>query len=379
MNIPAEFSKVQDFRQRGMCTYSLSDILTISLFAVLSGADDYPEIVKYGETKLSFLQKILPHLKKIPTHDTFERVFQRIDVSQFESVLLRCSETLFCYEGEYLLNIDGKVLRGTARRRSKDGKKARKNDGLCILTAWASEQRLVLGQHKVGAKTNEKTAIPELIRTLDIKDAIITIDAVLCTPQLAQLITAKGGHYILSVKKNTLEVYEQLEDWLKRTNVASFEHTKTVDYNGGRIEQRTCTVTHKLELLDSTHAYANCQSVFKIDAVREYNKGTEIRREEDTRYYISDLNTDSQHFNDYVRGHWGIENNLHWALDVVFKEDNCRVKSKNAPQNLNTLRKIALQILRGADGKDSLKVRRKNAGWDDDYILNIVENYAQKT
>ena len=165
-----------------MCKYSLSDILTISLFAVLSSADDYPEMVKYGKSKLSFLQKTLPHLKSIPSHDTFERVFQCIDVSLFEAVLLRCSQLLFCYEGEYLLNIDGKVLRGTARRR-----------------------------------------------------------------------------------------------------------------------------------------------------------------------------------------------------DVVFKEDNCQVKSKNAPQNLSTLRKIALQILRSADDKDSLKVRRKNAGWDEDYILNIVENYAQKT
>ena len=378
MNIPELFSKIPEYRQLGMCEYSLSEVLTISLFAVLSDANDAVEIAAYGKKKIAFLQTLLPNLKKIPSHDTIERTFQNIDVSAFKSVLLDCSKLLFSYEGDYLLNIDGKVLRGTSRKRSKDGKKARKNDGICILTAWASDQRVVLGQQKIAAKTNEKTAIPQLIRNMDIQNAIVTIDAVLCTPALSKLIVDKGGHYILAVKGGNKHLLEQLTDWLDRPNIPSFEVNRDTDYVGGRVEQRHCTLTHQLELLDETHTYKNCQTVLKIDSIRSYNKGTELRQETETRYYISDLDKNAKEFNGLVRGHWGIENNLHWALDVVFKEDACRVLKGNAPENLNTLRKIALEILTNAPEKDSLKVKRKNAGWDDPYAVKIVQDFFKK-
>jgi predicted transposase YbfD/YdcC len=379
MKIPELFSKIPEFRQRGMCAYTLCEVLTISLFAVLSNANDAVEIEAYGKMKLDFLKSILPSLTKIPSHDTIERTFQNIDTAAFKSVLLECSKLLFFYEGSYLLNIDGKVLRGTSRKRSKDGKKARKNDGICILTAWASDQRVVLGQQKIAAKTNEKTAIPQLIRGMDIQNAIVTIDAVLCTPKLSELIVDKGGHYILAVKGGNKHLLEQLTDWLGRTNMPSFEVAHQTDYVGGRIEQRRCTLTHKLDLLDETHAYKDCRTVLKIESSREYNKGTELRKETETRYYISDLESNAPEFNALVRGHWGIENNLHWALDVVFKEDDCRVLKGNAPENLNTLRKIALEILTASPDKDSLKVRRKNAGWDDKFAYQLVQNFMSKT
>ena len=190
MKIAELFSNIPEYRQRGMCEYSLSEILTLSLFAVLSGANDAVEIAAYGKIKVDYLKSILPTLTQAPSHDTIERTFQNIDTSAFKKVLLDCSQFLFSYEGEYLLNIDGKVLRGTSRKRSKDGKKARKNDGICILTAWASNQRVVLGQQKIAAKTNEKTAIPQLIENMDIENAIVTIDAVLCTPALSELIVS---------------------------------------------------------------------------------------------------------------------------------------------------------------------------------------------
>ncbi len=378
MKIAELFSKIPEYRQRGMCEYSLPEILTISLFAVLSGANDAMEIAAYGKMKIDFLQEILPCLKKIPSHDTIERTFQNIDTRAFKRILLDCSQLLFSYEGDYLLNIDGKVLRGTSRKRSKDGKKARKNDGICILTAWASNQRVVLGQQKIAAKTNEKTAIPQLIESMDIQNAIVTIDAVLCTPVLSELIVSKGGHYILAVKGGNKHLLEQLTDWLGRANMPSFERNHQTDYVGGRIEQRQCTLTHKLELLDETHAYKNCQTVLKIDSTREYNKGTILQKETETRYYISDLAKNSKEFNGLVRGHWGIENNLHWGLDVVFREDDCRVLKGNAPENFNTLRKIALQILTNAPDKNSLKIKRKNAGWDNQYAFNVIHNFFNK-
>lgn len=378
MKIPELFIKIPEYRQRGMCDYSLSEILTISLFAVLSDANDSVEIAAYGKKKLEFLQTILPNLKKIPSHDTIERTFQNIDIVAFKRVLLDCSKLLFCYEGDYLLNIDGKVLRGTSRKRSKDGKKARKNDGICILTAWASAQRVVLGQQKIAAKTNEKTAIPQLIQSMDIENAIVTIDAVLCTPVLSELIVSKGGHYILAVKGGNKHLLHQLTDCLGQSNIPSFEMNHQTDYVGGRIEQRHCVLTHKLELLDQTHRYKNCQTVLKIESTREYNKGTELRKETETRYYISDLDKNAKEFNDLVRGHWSIENNLHWALDVVFREDDCRVRKGNAPENLNTLRKIALEMLTKSPDKSSLKVKRKNAGWDNQYAFDVIYDFINK-
>lgn len=379
MEIAEIFSHIPDYRQRGMCKYALSDILILSLFAALSGADDALEIAAYGRQKQYFLQGLCPGLVQIPSHDTIERTFQNIDTSEFKTVLLNFSKLLFKYESEYLLNIDGKVLRGTARRGSGDGKKARKNDGICILTAWASEQKLVLGQQKIAAKTNEKTAIPQLIQAMDIRQGIVTIDAVLCTPKLSELIVDKGGNYILAVKGGNKLLLEQLTDWFARTNVASFEQSKQTDYVGGRIEQRTCTLTHSLAVLDETHAYKNCQTVLKIESIREYNKGTELRKETETRYYISSLSKNANEFNALVRGHWGIENNLHWALDVVFNEDACRVRKGNAPENLNTLRKIALEILTAAPDNNSLKVRRKTAGWNDQYAQHIIQNFINKS
>ena len=246
MKIAELFSNIPEYRQRGMCDYSLSEILTLSLFAVLSGANDAIEIAAYGKMKIDFLMEILPSLKKIPSHDTIERTFQNIDTMAFRGVLLACSELLFSYEGDYLLNIDGKVLCGTSRKRSRDGKKARKNDGICVLTAWASNQRVVLGQQRIAAKTNEKTAIPQLIESMDIQNAIVTIDAVLCTPALSELIVSKGGHYILAVKGGNKHLLEQLTDWLERANMPSFERDHQTDYVGGRIEQRQCTLTHTL-------------------------------------------------------------------------------------------------------------------------------------
>jgi predicted transposase YbfD/YdcC len=372
------FDKVTEFRQRGMCTYSLSEVLTIALFAVLSGADDAPEIVAYGKEKKEFLQSLLPNLKSIPCADTFYKVFQNIDTTVFKNVLIAHSQQILAYEDKYLLNIDGKVLRGTAVKRSKDGKKARKNDGICMLTAWASDQKLVLGQQKIGAKTNEKTAIPQLIKTMNLEDAIVTIDAVLCTPALAEQIVDKKGDYILAVKGGNKHLLEEVSDWLNRPDMTTFEVYHHVDYVGGRVEKRTCTMSQNLDFLDETHAYKACSTVFKIESSREYNKGTELRKETDVRYYISSLSTNAKYLNDAVRQHWGIENNLHWALDVVFKEDASRIRTANAPENFNTLRKMALQILTNAPDKNSLKVRRKMAGWNDEYASEIVRNFLNK-
>ncbi|NJL77184.1 MAG: ISAs1 family transposase [Saprospiraceae bacterium] len=372
-------NKLPDHRQRGMCKYSLTEILVISLFAVLSDANDAVEIASYGKKKIEFLRTFLPNLQQIPSHDTIERTFQHLDVKAFSEILIACSEIVLSYEGDYLVNIDGKVLRGTARKSSKDGKKVRKNDGIGILTAWANKERVVLGQQRIASKTNEKTAIPQLIRCMDIEHSIVSIDAVLCTPVLAALIIAKLGHYILSVKGGNKKLLAQLTTHFEQEHTDGFEVNKQTDYVGGRIEQRRCTLSKQVELLDQTHAYKNCRTVLKIDTTREINKGGEFHKETQTRYYISDLDKDAAQFNELIRGHWGIENNLHWMLDVVFREDNCRVRKGNAPENLNTLRKIALEILINAPDKNSLKVKRKNAAWDEQYALDSVQNFFKKT
>jgi predicted transposase YbfD/YdcC len=373
------FSGVTEFRQRGMCRYSIPEVLTISLFAMVCNCNDAVEIAAYGAAKIDFLRTILPNLKNSPSHDTIDKIFQNIDKKEFLKCLLQCSQILGNYnKDEYSLIFDGKVCRGTGRKRSKDGKRARKNDGICIVSAWSSEARVVLGQLQVGAKTNEKTAIPELIATMDIQGAIVSIDAVLCTPAIAEQIIDKGGNYILAVKGGNKHLLEEVSDWIERPNMQSFEQHKNVDYVGGRIEQRTCTCTQNIAELAEPIAYKACKTIFKIDSVRELGKGTTLRRETDTRYYITSLDKNAEELNGLTRSHWSIENQLHWYLDVVFGEDASQTRTLNAPENYNTLRKMALQILSHADLKGSIKVRRAQAGWNDNLALDMISQFFVK-
>jgi len=360
------FAGMPDFRLERSKKHQLVDILVIALCALLSGADDFEEIEAYGQRKEAFLRTFLALPNGIPSHDTFTRVFRHMDTEAFGRCLYNWSAQVLATVAESLqqVSVDGKVLRGTARAGAK-------KSGICIVSAWCSAHCLVLGQAKVGSKSKEKTAIPELLRSLDLTDTLVSCDAAGCQRANAELIVARGGHYLLALKRDQPTIYEQVHDYFS-PRLAQLEVAEHLDFGSGRLERRTCRVQTRLELLDALADWPGVRSVIRVDASREIAG----RRVEQTRYYVSSLVAGAAEFNHYIRQHWSIENRLHWHLDVVFREDRQRVRTQNGPLNMATARKMALQALGRMDDKQSRKNRRKIAGWDDDYLKAVLTKIA---
>lgn len=356
------FAEVPDFRLDRKKLHLLSDILMLSLCAILSGAEDFEDMENYGKQKEGFLRQFLELPNGIPSHDTINRVFNRLDQEKFAECLYRWSRELLDFLDYYQVNIDGKVLRGTAQA-------GEKKSGICVVSAWAQAQRLVLGQRKVESKSNEKTAIPELIESLDLPGAVVSIDAIACSEKIAGQISEKGAHYLLALKKNQKQLFEQVSEQMLRQK-AALAKAEWVDFGSGRIEKRVCYVSEQLDLLDDLATWPAISRVVMVEASRE----RQGKRQEQTRFYLSSLPATAAVFNQLIRNHWGIENQLHWLLDVVFGEDQSRTRQGNAPQNMATLRKMALQILNQNTDKQSMKSRRKIAAWNDDYLLNLLKN-----
>lgn len=267
---------------------------------------------------------------------------------------------------EHHIGIDGKVLRATAQA-------GKRNSGICVVTAWACERQVVLGQAKTEQKSNEKKAIPALLAELDLAACLVSIDAAVNGPAIAEQIVEQEGHYLLSPKKNQPNTFEQVEDYMMRHHVG-MQSDKQVDFGSGRIETRTCYLCERTNLLEETLAWKNIASILMIHAVRE----TGSKRQEEYRFYLSDRLASPAYFNQKVREHWSIENQLHWHLDVSFDEDHCRTNTKNGAENRNTLRKLALQLLKQIDDKHSIRVRRKKAGWDDNYLRQVIRQYCTR-
>ena len=363
MDWPTFFAEMPDFRLNRRKKHQLVDMLVIARCALLSGADDYEEIEAYGRRKEAFLRTFLALPNDIPSHDTFTRVFRYMDTDAFGRCLYGWSAQVLGLEPPawQQVKVDGKVLRGTATAGAK-------KRGICIVSAWASAHSLVLGQCKVGAKSNEKTAIPQLLRALDLQDTLVSCDAAGCQLANADLIVARGGHYLLALKGDQPTAYEQVHDHL-RARLDQVPMAQEWDFGAGRIEHRTCYVENRLDLLDGLAEWTHLKSVIRVDASREIN-GQTVRQ---TRYYLSSLEASAADFNRYIRQHWHIENRLHWRLDVVFREDRQRVRCQNGPLNMTTARKMALQALARMDDTHSMKNRRKIAGWDDDYLTAVLD------
>ncbi len=245
-----------------------------------------------------------------------------------------------------------------------------------------SEHELVLGQEKVSEKSNEKTAIPELLKSLDLKDALVSCDAgpadkrafgsAGCQLTNADLIVEKQGHYLIALKRNQKHLYEQVSERMEKSK-AFLPKDEWVDFGSGRMEKRVCYLENHLDLFDDLHSWKHLKSIIMIESSREKNGITS----QQTRFYLSDVALSAKAFNHFIRNHWSIENRLHWKLDVVFREDIARTKTGNAAQNLATARKLALQMLNQCSDKESIKNRRKMAGWDDNYLIDILSNINQ--
>lgn len=364
MNWQTFFQDVPDFRINRRKKHNLIDILVISVCAFVCGADDFEDIALYGTQKEPFLRTFLELPNGIPSHDTFNRVLKFLDKDAFAESLYRWSKEILSTLNEAYtqINIDGKVLRATA-------KSGHKKSGLCLLSAWVSDHKLILGQQKVDSKSNEKTAVPELLNSLDLKDSLVTIDAMACDVKNADLITAKKGHYILALKNNNKHIYQQVSERFAQVK-AQLSKNEHIDFGSGRIETRTCYVENDLTLYDDLAPWHHLKSIIIIESKREIKDKVSF----ETRFYLSDLAFEPKEFNQYIRNHWSIENSLHWQLDVTFREDLQKTKTGNAPENLAIVRKLSLQLLNKMTDKESIKSRRKLAGWNDQYLIKLLSN-----
>jgi len=356
------FSQLPDPRLNRNKKHNLTDIIVLSILAVICGAESWDSIEEFGKARLDFLKKVLFLPNGIPSHDTINRVFSMLKPDKFEAVFISWTDTLRDKTiPNDVISIDGKTVCG-----SKDS--FHKKSPIHIVSAWSNGNQLVLGQRKVDGKSNEITAIPELLEMLDIKGSIITIDAMGTQKDIAATIINSNANYILALKGNQGYLKEDVQSLCKRMRPDS--ENEVVEKGHGRIETRNCKVYQQIQLLEDLEEWKGLQSVVQITATREIHdkKTTEIRQ------YICSFPGNAQDFNKYIRFHWGIENSLHWTLDMTFREDEQRKREKHSAQNFAVIRKIVLNLLKQEDSnKLSLRTKRLKAGWDNNFLLKILK------
>jgi len=357
------FSSIEDPRVERTREHLLSDIIFITIAAVICGAETWNEIELYGRTKEQWLRSHLKLPNGIPSHDTFNRVYSALDPEKLESCFLSwVKDVSEITEGE-VISIDGKSIRGSKKHGSKSM--------VHIVSAWAQKNHMVLGQVKVDDKSNEITAIPKLLEVLAIKGCIVTIDAMGCQRDIAQKITDKEADYILAVKGNQGLLEQDIHDTIRFCKPVDI--CENTDGDHGRVETRKCTVYSDFSHLNNLAKWPELKSIAKIESIR-FIKSTGQEQKE-TRLYISSMNPSASKIETSIRAHWGIENSLHWVLDVAFGEDKSSKTNQNAVHNFSIINRIALNLVKNEKSKKvGVKSRRLNAGWDNDFLLKILKN-----
>ena len=363
------FQDLPDPRQAGKVMYPLAEVLLLCLLAVLAGAETITDIARFGDKKLALLREFRPFVAGTPAHDHLGDILATLDAEAFQRCFVAWVAALIGVP-EGVVAIDGKTV-----RRSRGAAK----DAIHMVSAFAARQRMVLGQVKVADKANEIVAIPKLLDMLAIEGAVVTIDAMGCQRAIAQKIIDKKADYILALKGNqgslradvALFVAEQKANDYSDTTVT---HHQTIDGGHGRIETRDITVIHDVRWLQERHTWPAMAGVVMVQSTRLIPGPTRDadKIERETRFYITSLVLAAILVAPLVRGHWAIENSLHWVLDMVFRDDECRLRTDNAPANFTTLKHMALNLIRRANSKDSIRLRRKVAAWDDDFLVSLI-------
>ena len=359
------FADLPDPRVVERTAHRLVDILFLTLCAVICGMDDWESIEEWGEARLDWLRRSVALENGIPSHDTIARVFAALDSTQFQACFLRWMSTLCpSLEGQ-IVAMDGKTARGSYDRRS--GKRA-----IHMVSAFVCGHGITLGQWKTEEKSNEITAIPELIEVLDLKGATVTLDAMGCQKDIAQAIVDKGANYVLGLKGNQGTLSDRVKAFFEQTewrNHDSFSDwgTRAKEKGHGRVETRRC-VALGCDHWEGIDAWAGLKSVVMIESIRQMENGISSEK----RYYITSLAPDSKKLAHAIRSHWAIENRLHWCLDVTFGEDASRIRKDHAPENLNIVRKIAMNILRLSPVKRSMPKKRLRACLNNDYLAEVM-------
>lgn len=356
------FKDVKDPRVVGRCDHLLSDLLTIAICTYLTGGTDYQDMYLFGKERGNELSDILELPNGPPSADTYERIFRHLDADSLKLCLAQYGKDILSSLAEKQLVLDGKKLKGVSPT-------SKGNAGYYLLNAWVSENRICVGQAKIEDKSSEITAIPGVLKSLDIEDTVVSIDAMGTQTAIARQIREQKGHYLLSVKKNQRGLLEDIECAFKVHQ--GYDCVEEIQRDHGRIDTRRCSILPAKDFLleETIQAWKDLTTLIRVESCREI-KGV---RTEETRYYISNEDMPkASYYQALVRGHWGIENHLHWHLDVTFKEDSCRARSGNAPQNLSTVRKFALQIISQAKDKLSLKKRQYKAALDLCYMRKLL-------
>jgi len=361
----SHFKDLRDPRQPGKVSYPLDEILLLCLLAVLAGAECFTEIALFGVKKLEFLRRFRPFRDGTPAHDHLGDILAALDAEQFQRGFVSWV-TALTGVAEGVIAIDGKTVRRSGNKRA--GKAA-----IHMVSAFAARQRLVLGQVKVAEKSNEITAIPKLLDMLAIEGAIVTIGAMGCRREIVTKIIDQKADYLLALKGNQGSLREDVEVFAAEQKARGFADTTisqdtTIDGDHGRIETRATTVIHDIGWLQARHAWPGLNGVVMVESSREVDGKTA----QETRFYITSLVMLAHLLGPVVRSHWSVENSLHWVMDMVFRDDECRVRAEHAPANFAAIKHMAQNLLRHAPGKSSLRSRRKAAGWDDDFLASLV-------
>ena len=365
------FSALEDPRQAWKVEYPLAEIMLLVLCATLAGAETFVETALWGRKKLDFLRGLLPFKRGIPSHDALNGVVNALDAELFSQCFSAWVESLR-ESAPDIVAIDGK----TSRRAH-----ARDCPALHTVSAWASRQRLVLGQQATQEKSNEITAIPLLLERLHLTGALVTIDAMGCQTAIAETIVAKGADYLLALKGNQLSLAGEVELFFADPGRCPGEPHETIDADHGRIETRRHFVSHDVDWLSTGRRFPGeprfpgLKAIAMAEAIIEIKATGAVTTAR--RYFISSMALDAPFFAKAARAHWGIENRLHWVLDVVFHDDLMRLRTENGPKNMATVKHMALNLVKSAPGKESLRAKRKAAGWDDAFLLAIIRNQAQ--
>jgi predicted transposase YbfD/YdcC len=369
--IKQHFRTLKDPRRRHRRLHRLLDIITIAICAVTGGADDWEEIAAFGRRHDDWFKKFLPLPNGIPSHDTIGRVFARLDAQAFQTCLRQWLLALSGVLGLEQIAIDGKTLRGSRRTAAPLGP-------LHLVSAWATQNHLSLGAVAVDAKSNEIPVIPKLLELLELKGALVTIDAMGCQKEIVAKIRERGGHYLLTVKDNQENLLTDIQDCFVRAHDVDY---KGVDYDEyetevsahGRHEKRHYTVLYEPKGIRSQDAWVDLRVIGMCYSERTVNGETST----EARYFIGDQRKSARYYGTALRNHWGIENHLHWQLDVSFAEDANRTANRRAAENLSLVRRTACTLVKRHPSPGGIKNRRRQAGWDTDFLEEILRGAAK--
>jgi predicted transposase YbfD/YdcC len=367
ISIVEHFGRLTDPRAEERVEHRLLDIIVIAICGVICGADSWVEIEEFGKARQEWLKGFLDLPNGIPSHDTFGRVFACLSAPQFQACFMSWIEAVFRATAGEIVAIDGKTLRRSYNRGSDKG-------AIHMVSAWATANRVVLGQRKTEEKSNEITAIPELLKLLELKGCIVTLDAMGCQKEIATQIIDQGGDYVVALKGNQGRLHEEVVEFFEYAQTKDFKgipysYHENVEADHGRIERRHYWTVDDLAGLEEKPKWKGFNLIGMVESERHTGEKVAVER----RYYISSLGNQAARFAQAVRGHWGIENSLHWSLDVTFKEDACRIRQGQAAENFAVLRHTAVSLLQQEKtAKVGLKAKRLKAALDIQYLTKVL-------